>query len=71
MSHISVNEKTADAWRARRAAEIAQDQAEFAASLDSSLDTMHAFIATYRREIAAGVAIGTAAVIVASMLGIV
>lgn len=58
MSSITVTDKAAAAYRNRRAAEIAAERAEFAASCNRGMESLSGFVSKFRVELAIGTLAG-------------
>lgn len=74
MSHITVTDKTAAAFRARRAAEITAERRAMAASMDDGMDSIRAGFAFIRRhavEIATGSAAGLLLAVAGMFYGVI
>jgi hypothetical protein len=71
MSSMTITDKTAAAYRNRRAAEIAAQRRAMAESMDSGMESLSGFVSKFRVELATGTLAGLALFAVALVTGLV
>jgi predicted LPLAT superfamily acyltransferase len=71
MSNITITDKTATAYRNRRAMEMARERLAFAASCNDGMAALSGFVSKFRLELASGAVAGLALFVAGVAFGLI